>query len=86
GRRTRPFSGRAFREHRANMGVIPSPSSCAFCEQEGDLASPCPAGGFFQHPARGGSMTRTQWLILGAVLLGLAEGLYILFFCPTDCH
>ena len=25
GRRTRPFSGRAFREHRTNMGVLPSP-------------------------------------------------------------
>ena len=34
----------------------------------------------------GGSMTRTQWLLLGAVLLGLAVGLYILFFCPTECH
>jgi hypothetical protein len=33
GRRTRPFSGRAFREHRTNVGVIPSPSSCAFREQ-----------------------------------------------------
>jgi hypothetical protein len=31
-------------------------------------------------------MTRTQWLLLGAVLLGLAVGLYILFFCPTVCH
>jgi hypothetical protein len=31
-------------------------------------------------------MTTTQWLLLGAVLLGLVVGLYILFFCPTDCH
>jgi hypothetical protein len=30
-------------------------------------------------------MTRNQWLLLGAVLLGLAVGLYILF-CPTECH
>ena len=43
-------------------------------------------GGLFQHPERGGSMTRTKWLLLGAVLLGLAVGLYLLFFCPTDCH
>src|SRR4029079_3001497 len=25
--------------------------SCAFCEQEGHLAAPSPAGGLFQHPA-----------------------------------
>jgi hypothetical protein len=31
-------------------------------------------------------MTRTKWLLLGAVLLGLAVGLYLLFFCPTACH
>ena len=31
-------------------------------------------------------MTRNQWLLLGAILLGLAVGLYFLFFCPTDCH
>ena len=30
-------------------------------------------------------MTRNQWLLLGAVLLALAVGLYILF-CPTECH
>ena len=24
-RRTRPFSGRAFREHRTNVGVLPTP-------------------------------------------------------------
>lgn len=30
-------------------------------------------------------MTKHQWLLLGAVLLGLAVGLYILF-CPTECH
>jgi hypothetical protein len=31
-------------------------------------------------------MTRNQWLLVGAVLLGIAVGLYILFFCPTDCQ
>ncbi len=30
GRRTRPFSGRAFREHRTNVGVLPSPSIFVF--------------------------------------------------------
>lgn len=31
-------------------------------------------------------MSKGQWLLLGAVALGLAVGLYILFFCPTECH
>lgn len=31
-------------------------------------------------------MTRTQWWLMGAILLGLAVGLYILFFCPTECQ
>jgi uncharacterized membrane protein YczE len=31
-------------------------------------------------------MTRTQWLLVGAVLLGLGVGLYILFFCPAECQ
>jgi hypothetical protein len=31
-------------------------------------------------------MTRTQWVLLGTVLLGIVVGLYILFFCPTECH
>ena len=31
-------------------------------------------------------MTRTQWLLLGAGLLGLAVGVYIPFFCPTSCQ
>jgi hypothetical protein len=31
-------------------------------------------------------MTRNQWLLVGAVLLGIAVGLYIVFFCPTDCQ
>jgi hypothetical protein len=30
-------------------------------------------------------MTRTQWILLGAVLLGIAIFLYIVF-CPTECH
>ena len=31
--------------------------SCAFCEQEGHLATPCPAEGHFQHPVAPLSIT-----------------------------
>ncbi len=31
-------------------------------------------------------MTKGRWLLVGAVLVGLAVGLYFLFFCPTECH
>jgi hypothetical protein len=31
-------------------------------------------------------MTRTLWVLLGAVLLRLGVGLYILFFCPAECQ
>ena len=31
-------------------------------------------------------MSRTQWLFLVAVLIGIAVALYLIFFCPTDCH
>ena len=31
-------------------------------------------------------MTRTLWLLLGAILLGLTVGVYVLFFCPTECQ
>ena len=31
-------------------------------------------------------MSRTQRLFLGAVLIGIAVALYLIFFCPTDCH
>lgn len=31
-------------------------------------------------------MTRTQWILVGAIALGVAVGVYVLFFCPTDCH
>ncbi len=30
-------------------------------------------------------MTRMQWLLVGAVLLGLVIFLYFVF-CPTECH
>lgn len=31
-------------------------------------------------------MTRGTWLLLGAVVLGLAVFVYLVFFCPTECH
>ena len=31
-------------------------------------------------------MSRTQWLLIGAIGLGVAIGVYLLFFCPTECH
>jgi len=31
-------------------------------------------------------MSKGQWLLLGAVILGLAVGAYILLLCPTECH
>lgn len=31
-------------------------------------------------------MTRAQWWLLGAVGLGLAIAIYLIFFCPTECH
>ncbi len=31
-------------------------------------------------------MSRSQWLLLGAILIGVAVVLYLVFFCPTDCH
>lgn len=31
-------------------------------------------------------MTKGQWLLVGAIALGLVVGVYFLFFCPTECH
>jgi hypothetical protein len=31
-------------------------------------------------------MTKGQWLLVGAVVVGLIVALYLLFFCPTECH
>jgi hypothetical protein len=30
-------------------------------------------------------MRRSTWLLIGAILIGIAIFLYIVF-CPTDCH
>jgi hypothetical protein len=31
-------------------------------------------------------MTRAQWLLIGAVGLGLAIAIYLFFFCPVECR
>lgn len=31
-------------------------------------------------------MSRTQWLWIGAVLVGLVVVVYVIFFCPTACQ
>ena len=31
-------------------------------------------------------MTREQWWLLGAVLLGAVIVVYFVLFCPTECH
>ena len=31
-------------------------------------------------------MSRTQWLLLGAVLIGVAVAVYLIFLCPSECH
>lgn len=32
------------------------------------------------------TLTRNQWLLLGAVVFGLIAFVYLMFFCPTECH
>jgi type II secretory pathway component PulM len=31
-------------------------------------------------------MTRARWLLFGAVALGIAIVVYLVFFCPAECH
>jgi hypothetical protein len=31
-------------------------------------------------------MTHSQWMIAGAVMLGIAVLVYLVFFCPAECH
>ncbi len=31
-------------------------------------------------------MTKAQWLLVGAVLLGVVIVVYFVFLCPTECH
>ena len=57
GRRTRPFSGRAFREHRTNVGALPIFSSWRLCEQEGHLAAPHPILALARNRECGGGKT-----------------------------
>jgi hypothetical protein len=32
------------------------------------------------------TLTKAQWLLVGAIGLGVALFLYLVFFCPTECH
>jgi hypothetical protein len=32
------------------------------------------------------TMTGARWLFLGAILLAIGIALYLIFFCPTECH
>ena len=31
-------------------------------------------------------MTRAQWWAIGAIVLGIAVVVYLVFFCPEECH
>lgn len=31
-------------------------------------------------------MTKENWMLLGAMILGLLVVLYFVFLCPADCH
>jgi len=31
-------------------------------------------------------MTRAHWILAGAIVVGVGVAVYLLFFCPTDCH
>jgi hypothetical protein len=31
-------------------------------------------------------MTKQQWLLAGAIIVGLAVVVYFVFLCPTACH
>lgn len=31
-------------------------------------------------------MTRAQWVLLGAIGVGMAIVVYFIFFCPVDCQ
>ena len=66
GRRTRPFPGRAFREHRINVGVLPSPSSCTFREQEGGREG----WGLIDLPLRASNECWFIWSISSIWLIG----------------
>jgi len=39
-----------------------------------------------EHHPRQDQMTRAQWLAIGAVALGIAIVVYLVFFCPEECH
>jgi uncharacterized Rmd1/YagE family protein len=32
------------------------------------------------------AMTRVQWWVIGAIALGIAIVVDLVFFCPAECH
>jgi len=32
------------------------------------------------------ALTRAQWLLIGAIVLGVGIVVYVVFFCPVECH
>lgn len=32
------------------------------------------------------TMTKGRWLLIGAIGLGIMIVLYLVFFCPAECH
>ena len=32
------------------------------------------------------TMSRTSWWLIGALLLGTGIAVYLIFFCPVECH
>ena len=32
------------------------------------------------------TLSRAQWWAIGAIALGIALLLYLVFFCPEECH
>jgi hypothetical protein len=31
-------------------------------------------------------MARERWIVIGVVVLGIAIMMYLVFFCPAECH
>lgn len=40
----------------------------------------------YESSSREGSVTTARWWLLGAILLGIAVFVYLVIFCPAECH
>lgn len=47
--------------------------SCSFHEQQGRTKEDA-------------GMSRAHWWMVGAILLGIGVVVYLVFFCPAECH